>query len=307
MAETMQNETPHTENDLWVDNHSGTTGYSTFSVHERMVETLNAARIHGIKREFAVAITALSEGETGAYWLQNGPPTLDRLHEDDDIGCPTVIVGIELGAFDTTLRKSPKTLAFLQEHSLVGTNDQGKLIAVNGFGNPVRQDIARRVFEYTVAEREGPALRLYSIGATQMHLYWTGLADPTKKRRYWPSTWEEIWAAYQPTIDVSKLDTSRSGGDVNIATTRAKVAHLMDLWGTYLKTVEDGGLTSKYPGPPFDDEVAIQWLIWQAGNRYVAEAANYGNAKLLGARRPYRDVWPEAWAISEDVWGTTHV
>lgn len=282
--------------------------FDKIAYRDRPRIALERAKAGGVDREFAVAYTALAQGETGYLFLRSRQTpyglgcTIETKTEcanpDDVAVCCGTAVGVEnQNNMAPVLAQAPLMNEFLVSRGWLQVDENGLIKPANGFGNPFQMDKAAWAFEYAVATREKAALRLFSIGPTQRHM-----AYFQSGRCGWPSTWEELWDQYVAGADVSVPSSTVDPGGVAELVMTKRVTHTYLVSGQYLRHQKDGGCVKDNVPYPNGSQSDIAWLTYHAGNTVFAKAVYEGNPELLGSRRPYREVWPEVNAIAATIW-----
>lgn len=232
-----------------------------------MERALGALKQGGIDKPLAVALVALSEGETGVVWATKRP-------HGEDICCGQV-VGLEAGLLDGALRKDADAAKWLAYRGWIAQSGEGKLIPAGGFGNPLKPQKNAYWMEYLLANGKKDLLTTVSIGPTQMHMGQLGTG-----RCGFPQTMAELYAFYS---------TVQTGGD-------GHEALLVRNWLRYLAPKGgsvDGCLPANVPLADGTPQRSIAWLTSHAGNAAMAQRVYYGDPSL-GARPAYKDSYAKA-------------
>lgn len=242
---------------------------------------LEAIQPTGYPRDRLTAYLALSYRETDIVWLTQRPNA-------DDAQCPCrTSVGLERssgGAYKMSTRSDPEALAFLAANGLIQPGPAGDRPA-NSAAEPGGQGVAL-FFEWVVAHRKAALLDNFSLGPTQMHLYWSALRHPGGRCGF-PETWEEVWDFYN-------------------SQTYSNVA-------TYLQYMDPPCWTKPSPGAvvmPNRDQV-IAWLNGHTGGAHDAhgysvseayyEGAAWKNLPAVPAYKAYKNAIAEARMLADAV------
>jgi hypothetical protein len=223
----------------------------------------------GVDREKAISVLALTWRETAMRILT---PRSGQAELDASCDCRTV-VGMELvqGQFRQSLAADQEAIDFLTTSGFAIAGQNG-LQPAGGLGNPNTDGSSTALFfEYVVTNRKAHLLDQFSIGPTQMHLFWSALMPVTPNTRPgqpdgqnrcgWPSTWEELWTLYISDSVPTLLDQV-----------------------TYLDPPCTNGLP--YPASPTGDphSKSVAWLAKHTGNSNDAEKYWQG----IGSNDPSR-------------------
>lgn len=233
------------------------------TIHERMRSALIAMRAGGVPRDLAVAVVALSEGESGVQWKLTRPLP-------DDADCCGQIIGVEsrVQSFTTRLYDDQEALNWLRDRGWLGWDPTTNTVApAGGFGNPAQPQNAMLFFEYLAANRKYETMKVLSIGPTQRWIRWGETCGG-------PADVDEAWAFY------SESDPAR-----------LLMNHLKYLIPA--RYVEGGCLPQDMALPDGGPSTSIPWLTRHAGNTHDASAIYYGGDPRFGSRRAYNQVWPE--------------
>lgn len=246
-------------------------GYKT--TKERITAFAKGLIMSGVSRRTAVAIVALSQGESG--YRPNGPRPLILMGAGasptgQTPSCLGLTVGLEVGKFDKVLSNNPKATAWFLKHGWLAT-DQGKMKPSGGLGVAFPNSTNKIAFEYTIANKMADLLVIWSLGPTQ--IYSGGSAGGMTKTNtiagakafYLSQTYEDL----------------RSNGQ------------------NYLVPKSEGGWLNDKIKPPLAGGSASDarpWLTVQAGNSALADELFAGGPHFPG-RRPFEEVISEVNAI----------
>jgi hypothetical protein len=227
---------------------------------------------HGIDRDLADALIAVSEGETGYAWIVDRPMTTDGAQNL----CCAVVVGLERGELNKAVIASPSFRDYLVQRGFLKTASDGKLEPANGFGNPLKPWKTMVVYEHVLATQDEAALQAFSVGPTQMWMKYFN------KRAGWPSTWDEAWDQY----------TAGSFLDGPNYSPGTRAAYYADRWLRYLtpKRYNPEGVLKEDAviAKPGDKSSSVSWLVNHAGNPVAAEKLYEGT--LFAGRKAYKTV-----------------
>lgn len=259
--------------------------FNTPTFSGRAQEVLLAGKERGLDRPLVVALTALSEGETGGVWLTKRPGLVEGE------GCCAVIVGLEHGQFSTAITKDNEAISWLADRGWIdqveqeGGTSAGQFVLkpINGLGNPLKPQKTMLFFEWVFATRKEHLLPIFSIGPTQMHLAWF------KERCGWPQNWDELWDLYAAGSTWELSDSE------NFVSNAERITYFIERWLTYLtpKSVyQSGCLSPSVPLPNGSESAGVSWLTTHAGKPQTAKKL-WASEKPFQNRRAYRDVWAE--------------
>jgi len=237
----------------------------------------------GVSVHKAISVIAVSGNECGYIWNQTRAPTL--WFENSPCWQCRGCVGWEFGLArvgETQVRilhdanKEKEALAYLQDNGLATMGTSGHLLATQKLSTPANNDNIARWFEWAVSNRRADLLPNWSVGPTQMYLYWSALTIGVAPNRgktvdpRWLNTWEQVFNYHMASSALARANAI-----------------------TYLDPSYNG--VDAWPSQrPTDADLAIAWLTpRQVGNKAAATtyynnlfkqrlAETVGRAKALG-------------------------
>lgn len=201
---------------------------------ERVVAAYTDAIAGGVDKDKAIMLIAVSDIESRIIWNRKRSTAVIA----SDCPCSTM-VGLELlnGRIRVT---DPFVTSWLKKRGWA-TGSGATLSPSGPLAVPGSYAIAQ-FFEMVMLTRRSKLLVNFSLGPTQMHLFWSKVAGTGKVQPAFPDTWEALWDFY----------------------TAEGVAALMKKI-TYLDAP-----TCKYPKPSVltytDDSAGSNWASCQAGS-----------------------------------------
>lgn len=180
--------------------------YKSIDLNGRIQMAFSQAKTAGINADKARSLIAVSVREADAIWTENRE-TGGPLRAMDSCWPGRVVVGFESRSgkygrrFDDAWVADAEALAFLQNSGLGILKDDGEVYPTVTKGDDNRE---AALFEWVVGRRKARLLADFSLGPTQMYMWYSQMsvdsgAGPSVANTGWPKSWEEMASFYTET------------------------------------------------------------------------------------------------------------